>query len=103
MWNTAINDRVVTKRRGLKESGDSHSLCPSQASRMSRRTHAKEIAVKSPKVVSLAKNAVFTLAEIKAAAEAFDRGETNVFDALEAIVVAVDAYQATAQPRRAAA
>lgn len=38
--------------------------------------------------------AVFTLAEIKAAANAFDRGESNVFEALDAIVVAMVAYQA---------
>jgi hypothetical protein len=34
--------------------------------------------------------AVLALAEIKAAIEAFDRGETNVFDALDAIIVAVE-------------
>lgn len=38
--------------------------------------------------------AILTLAEIKAAVESFDRGDTNVFDALDAIVVAVNAYQA---------
>jgi hypothetical protein len=36
------------------------------------------------------------LAEIKAAVEAFDRGDTNLFDALDAILVAVEAYQAAA-------
>ena len=37
---------------------------------------------------------ILTLAEIKAAVEAFDRGDTNVFDALDAVIVAVEAYQA---------
>ena len=44
--------------------------------------------------VPLATTAILTLAEIKAAVEAFDRGESNVFDSLDAIIVAVEAYQA---------
>jgi hypothetical protein len=49
--------------------------------------------------------AIFTLAEIKAATIAFDRGESNVFDSLDAIVVVVEAYQAGVRkkPRRDAA
>jgi hypothetical protein len=35
--------------------------------------------------------------------EAFDRGETNAFDALDAIVVEVEAYRTTATPHREAA
>ena len=47
--------------------------------------------------------AILALAEIKTAVEAFDRGEANVFDALDAIAVAVEAYQtATASSRDAA-
>lgn len=42
--------------------------------------------------------AIVTLAEIKAAVDAFDRGDTNVFDALDAIIVAVEPHQATATP-----
>jgi hypothetical protein len=42
--------------------------------------------------------AVLTLAEIKAAVEAFDRGETNVSDALEAIIVELEAYRAATRP-----
>ena len=49
------------------------------------------------------KTAILTLAEIKAATEAFDRGEANAFDALDAIEVAIDAYRAAARPRRDAA
>jgi len=49
--------------------------------------------------------AVLTLSEIKAAVEVFDRGETNVFDAMDAIVVEVEAYRAAIRPenRREAA
>lgn len=47
--------------------------------------------------------AILTLAEIKAAVEAFDRGDTNVFDALDAIVVAVEACRNAAALRRDAA
>lgn len=37
--------------------------------------------------------AILTLAEVKAATDAFDRGENNVFDTLDTIVVAVEAYR----------
>ena len=41
---------------------------------------------------------ILTLAEIKAALEAFDRGEPNAFDALDAIVVEFEACRAAARP-----
>lgn len=47
--------------------------------------------------------AVFTIAEIKAAVEAFDRGDLNLFVAIDAIAVAIDAYQAGAASGREAA
>ena len=47
--------------------------------------------------------AILALARIKAAAEAFDSGETNVSDALDAIVAAVEAWQTAGLLRRAAA
>lgn len=47
--------------------------------------------------------AVLTLADIKAATEAFDRGDTNAHDALEAVAAALEAYLATLAPRRQAA
>ena len=50
--------------------------------------------MKKPMSVPFATTAILTLAEIKAAVEAFDRGESNVFDALDVIVVAVEAYRA---------
>jgi phosphopantetheine adenylyltransferase len=50
--------------------------------------------MKKPMSVQFAKPAILTLAEIKAAVEAFDCGDTNVFDALDAIIVAVEAHQA---------
>ena len=52
---------------------------------------------------SPAANAILTMAEIKRAVEAFELGEVNVFDALDAVAVALDAYHATAQPRLKAA
>lgn len=48
-------------------------------------------------------NAILTVAEIKVSVESFDRGETNVFDALDAIIVAVETYRAGEHPRREAA
>jgi hypothetical protein len=59
----------------------------------------------TPDTISAAKAAILTLAEIKAAVEAFDRGETNAFDALDAIVMEVQAYRAAAgsEKRRDAA
>lgn len=47
---------------------------------------------------SIQTGTILTLAEIKAALEAFDRGETNAFDVLDAIVVVVEAYRAAARP-----
>ena len=46
---------------------------------------------------SSTKAAIITLAEIKASLEAFDRGESNVFDALDSVAVAIEAYQAAAR------
>jgi hypothetical protein len=46
---------------------------------------------------SLAKAAMVTLAEMKASMKAFDREESNVFDALDSVAVAIEAYQAAAQ------
>lgn len=53
----------------------------------------------------LARTAILTLAEVKAATAAFDAGDINACDALDAILVAVDAYRAMAEPdpRREAA
>lgn len=50
-----------------------------------------------------ARAAIFLLAEIKAAVEAFDRGEKNAFDVVDAVMHAVEAYRAPAKPRRKAA
>jgi hypothetical protein len=47
--------------------------------------------------------AILTMAEIKAAADGFDKGETNLYEALDAIAVAIDAYRAAALARRKAA
>ena len=37
--------------------------------------------------------AIITLAEIKAATESFDAGQANAFDALDAIMFAIEAYR----------
>ena len=54
--------------------------------------------MKKTDTISRVKAAILTLAEIKAAVQAFDRGETNAFDALDSIVVEVEAYRAAARP-----
>ncbi len=41
--------------------------------------------------------AILTLAEIKHATDAFNGGEANLFDALDAIAAAIEAYQAEVQ------
>ena len=46
---------------------------------------------------SLAAHAVLALAEIKAASAAFDRGDMNIFAAVDAIVIACEAYRAVTQ------
>jgi len=53
--------------------------------------------------ISAARTALLAVAEIKAVTEAFDRGDTNVFDALDAIVVAIEAFQAADRSVREAA
>jgi hypothetical protein len=52
---------------------------------------------------SVPATAIFTLAEIKAATEAFDRGDANACDALDAILVAVEAYRVALHTNREAA
>lgn len=52
--------------------------------------------------VAIAKAAMLTLAGIKATVEAFDQGETNVFDALDSIAATVDAYHAAMHRQEAA-
>lgn len=47
--------------------------------------------------------AVLVLAEVKAATDAFDQGETNAFDAVDAIGVAIDAFRDALHARRDAA
>ena len=54
-------------------------------------------------IVSLATMAIMTMAEVKAAVEAFERGEISVFDALAAVGTAWEAYEGAATVRRQAA
>lgn len=54
----------------------------------------------TPNTISAAKTAILTLAEIKAATDAFDRGDINVLDALDAIVMEVEAYRAATRSHK---
>lgn len=56
-----------------------------------------EVTMSSENSHALARMAILTLAEIKAVTAAFDGGEINLFDALDAVRVAVEAYQGEAQ------
>jgi len=49
--------------------------------------------------VSIASTTILTLADIKAAVDAFERGESNAFDTLDAIRLAVEAHQAAVPAR----
>jgi hypothetical protein len=42
--------------------------------------------------------AILALADVTSATDAFNRGEINVFDALDSIITAIAAYQATSLP-----
>ena len=58
--------------------------------------------------VKNATTAILTLADIKAALDAFEQGEVSVFDALDTVAMVLEGYEATAreatvQPRRDAA
>lgn len=53
-----------------------------------------------PNPAIAAKQAVFTISEIKVAVDDFDRGDTNVFDALERIFEAVEDYRVGSESRR---
>jgi hypothetical protein len=63
----------------------------------------KEGAMDDTKDMLMAKRAVLAIAEIKAATEAFDRGDTNVFDTLDAVRVAVGPFTEGGQSAREAA
>jgi len=64
---------------------------------------AKECAVVPNEIVSLATIAIMTMSEVKAAVEAFERGEISVFDALAAVGTAWEAYEGGVPVRRQAA
>lgn len=59
--------------------------------------------MQTPNPFVRAKAAILTLAEIKAATDAFDRGDANAHDTLEAIAEVIAAWQAEREPRREAA
>lgn len=53
--------------------------------------------------IVVTKQTILAMAEIKAATDAFDNGDTNVFDALDTITAVIDAYRASVQIKREAA
>jgi hypothetical protein len=59
--------------------------------------------VNADRKVQPAHAAIYLVAEMKAAVEAFDRGDRNAFDVADAILVAAEAYRAAAKRRRNAA
>ena len=67
----------------------------------SRRT--TEGAMENKTFALMAQRAVLAMAEIKAATEAFDRGDTNVFAALDTVRVAVEGYADSEESSREAA
>ena len=58
--------------------------------------------MKTPKLHQPARHAILALAEVKAAVAAFDRGEINVFVALEAVLAAAADRPAVARGSRTA-
>ena len=56
-----------------------------------------EVTMSSENSHALVRMAILTLAEIKEVTTAFDGGEVNLFDALDAVRAAVEAYQGEAQ------
>jgi hypothetical protein len=62
---------------------------------VSADSDSKEAVMSKPQRRTPAAIAILTLAEIKTAAKAFDNGECNLFDSLDAISAAVVAYRAT--------
>lgn len=58
-----------------------------------------EIVVSARSPFPFVPSAVLVIVEVEAAIEEFDRGQTNAFDVLDAITVAVAAYRAAALPK----
>lgn len=59
--------------------------------------------MKTDDVLLAAQRAVLLMAAIKAATDAFDRGDTNLFDALDAVRTALESCGDGAESRREAA
>jgi len=80
---------------------DNHDKVPSDG----RRTGwfglliNKEVGMMQKELRTPVAFAILTMAEVKAAVDGFNNGESNVFEALENIVVAVEAYRGAALPR----
>jgi hypothetical protein len=83
-------------------------MCPEPRQEVSAYADNREVAMKNMQKLktdsrSAVTAAVLVLAEVKAATDAFDQGETNAFDAVDAIGVAIDAFRDALQARRDAA
>lgn len=78
-----------------------HSIRVGHEARGSRFT-STEGTMKTPKLHRPARAAILTLAEIKAAVADFDRGDVNVFQALEAVLAALGAGEPVVRPRERA-
>ena len=63
----------------------------------------RSVPVVPNKIVSLATCAIMTMAEVKAAVAAFERGEVSVFNALAAVGTAWEAFEGGVPARRQAA
>lgn len=59
--------------------------------------------MKPEKVGQSAKSAILAIADVKEAVAAFDRGEVNVFDALDAVLAAAGIRSGLPRVRRPAA
>jgi hypothetical protein len=66
-------------------------------------SNCKEAIMSEQELGTPAGLAIITLAEIKASTESFEAGQANVFDALDAIMFAIEAYRCASGVRRDAA
>jgi hypothetical protein len=101
--DSQIHDRLVKKNGGLQETAPRRLLYWFSTDQDASATHGTEVIMKPVALIPQSRAAILTLAEIKAASEAFDKGEVNAYDTLDAIVAAIEAYHAAEQRRRKAA
>lgn len=93
-------DQIVKKRWLGKERREVRGLSVSCLTMRAGHEIAMEGAMTNKNFVTLARRAMLVMAEIKAATDDFDRGDANVFDALDAIRLAIEAYTTNEEGRR---